>query len=196
MRFELKCPCLGFWRKQQSDSSRLCGRKRRSFSRSSRSRTGQPFAASVRPETVLGGGLLPGRLLQPGYGSSLAGKHLRLWFQARRLLVAASAKSSATNKVAAVAGSGAAEALVAMWSGASGSNLSRGTAPRQWYRCLGHYLPGRCSAQTPRTHPRSQRCAGSPSNRGCQSKDTVNGAMGNGSAKLCIPAYRTPVCRS
>ena len=58
------------------------------------------------------------------------------------------------------------------------------------------YSPGSGPAQTSRTHPRSQRCAGSPSKRGCQSKETVNGAMGTGSAKLCMPAYRTPVCRS
>ena len=48
-----------------------------------------------------------------------------------------------------------------------------------------------CPAQTPRRHPCSQRCAGSPSKRGCQSKETVNGATDTGSAKLCLPAYRT-----
>ena len=61
---------------------------------------------------------------------------------------------------------------------------------------VANYPAGNGWAQTPRTQPRSQRCAGSPSDRGCQSRDTVNGAMGSGSAKLCMPAYRTPVCHS
>ena len=53
-----------------------------------------------------------------------------------------------------------------------------------------------CAAQTSRTHPRSQRCAGSASSRGCQSNETVISGMATGSGKLCIPARRFPVCRS
>jgi type I site-specific restriction-modification system R (restriction) subunit len=52
------------------------------------------------------------------------------------------------------------------------------------------------SAHASRTHPRSQRCAGSASNRGCQSIETVNSGTETGSGKLCIPARRFPVCRS
>jgi hypothetical protein len=53
-----------------------------------------------------------------------------------------------------------------------------------------------CSAQASRTHPRSQRCAGSASCRGCQSNETVNSEVKNGRGKLCIPARMFPVCRS
>jgi hypothetical protein len=50
--------------------------------------------------------------------------------------------------------------------------------------------------QISRTTPRSQRCAGSASNRGCQSNDTVNSGVVTGRAKLCIPARKIPVWRS
>ena len=49
---------------------------------------------------------------------------------------------------------------------------------------------GRCAAQTSRTQPRSQRCAGSASSRGCQSNETVISGMATGRGKLCIPARR------
>ena len=46
---------------------------------------------------------------------------------------------------------------------------------------------------TSRTQPRSQRCAGSASSRGCQSNETVTSGIETGSGKLCIPARRFPV---
>ena len=55
---------------------------------------------------------------------------------------------------------------------------------------------GLFNPQTSRTQPRSQRCAGSASSRGCQSRETVISGMATGSGKLCIPARRFPVWRS
>ena len=52
------------------------------------------------------------------------------------------------------------------------------------------------SLQMSRTQPRSQRCAGSASSRGCQSSETVTSGGETGSGKLCMPARRFPVCRS
>jgi len=49
------------------------------------------------------------------------------------------------------------------------------------------------SAQTSRTHPRSQRWAASASRRTCQSNETVTSGVGNGRAKVCMSARRFAV---
>ena len=46
------------------------------------------------------------------------------------------------------------------------------------------------------SRPRSQRWAGSASNRGCQSNQTVTSDVWTGRTKLCITSRRFPVCRS
>ena len=52
------------------------------------------------------------------------------------------------------------------------------------------------SPHTSRTHSRSQRWAGSASSCGCQSNETVNSGVGNGSGKLNIPERGLPIWRS
>src|SRR5260221_12772235 len=46
------------------------------------------------------------------------------------------------------------------------------------------------TAQTSRMHPRSQRCAGSASCRGCQSNETVTSGVESGRGKLYIPSRK------
>ena len=62
--------------------------------------------------------------------------------------------------------------------------------------CIHLYVFQRIAEQVSRTRLRNQRCAGSASNRGCQSNETVTSSAGIGRAKLYIPARRFPVCRS
>ena len=54
----------------------------------------------------------------------------------------------------------------------------------------------RNAEHTSRTWPRSQRCAGSASIRGCQSNETVTSGVETGRGNPCILARRFPVCRS
>lgn len=58
---------------------------------------------------------------------------------------------------------------------------------------LGRARRTRCRVQTSRTQPRNQRCARSPSNRGCQSRDTVHSGVETERAKLTISIRKMPV---